>query len=305
MSDYGFISSDQLGTQRNIRAWVESVRHDPTLHAQRQVIEILLAAIGLNERLAGGLVLKGGTLMAFAFRSERVTADVDFTVSMEYEELEHLIPDELDTLMRRAAAALGYAGLRCRVQSIKKQPRPEGFPDEFTWPALKVAIGYAQQGTPAEKRLDEKKASSVLAVDLSFKEQIYHFQELHLAGPGAKIAAYSIADLIAEKLRATIQQKTRKHERARRQDIYDIDFLLRTQTIPDEARAEILEAFRMKCLTHKITPDRTALADPNLKELSRREWETIGLETSELPDFDESYERVRGFYEALPWSDDE
>lgn len=63
----------------DVRAWVETARANPAQYRDRQVTEIVLAAIGLAPNLNTNLVLKGGAVMALAFKSTRVTADVDFT----------------------------------------------------------------------------------------------------------------------------------------------------------------------------------------------------------------------------------
>ena len=61
----------------DVRAWVETAKTDPLRYRDRQVTEIVLAAIGVAPNLKKTLVLKGGAVMALAFKSERVTGDVD------------------------------------------------------------------------------------------------------------------------------------------------------------------------------------------------------------------------------------
>ena len=56
----------------DVRKWVEAARANPAQYRDRQVTEIVLAAIGLTPDLNTNLVLKGGTVMALAFKSNRV-----------------------------------------------------------------------------------------------------------------------------------------------------------------------------------------------------------------------------------------
>lgn len=113
----------------DVRAWVETARADPTLYRDRQVTEIVLGAIGLAPSLSKTLVLKGGAVMALAFKSNRVTVDVDFTSMAEPADLTDQIAKELNEILPRTAIKLGYLDLLCRVQSVKKMPRAENFED--------------------------------------------------------------------------------------------------------------------------------------------------------------------------------
>jgi len=90
----------------DIRAWVESARADPQLYRDRQVTEIVLTAIGLSPSLSQSLVLKGGTLMALAFGSRRVTGDVDFSATVPPDGFDDLLRDELDAKLHAAATSL-------------------------------------------------------------------------------------------------------------------------------------------------------------------------------------------------------
>src|SRR5690606_24880128 len=72
------------------------------------------------------------------------------------------------------------------------------------------------------KRLDGGKAVNIVNIDYSFNEQSFHKEIIKI--DGAEFEAYSIIELVAEKIRAILQQKTRN--RNREQDIYDLHFIL-------------------------------------------------------------------------------
>ena len=99
----------------DVRSWVESARSNPAQYRDRQVTEIVLAAIGLAPSLNTSLVLKGGAVMALAFKSNRVTADVDFTSIVEPAGFADQIADDLNAILPQTAIRLGYLDLLCRV----------------------------------------------------------------------------------------------------------------------------------------------------------------------------------------------
>ena len=282
----------------DVRGWVEAAKPDPQLYRDRQVTEIVLAAIGLSPTLKDCLVLKGGTLMAIAFKSDRVTGDVDFSAMAKPQGFEELLRDELDKALPKAAIQLGYLNLICRVQGVKKRPKPNLFEDA-DFPALEIKVASAQKGTSQERLLQEGKAARTLVMEVSFRDQVYAFQELHLTNANVGVQAFTLEELIAEKLRALLQQPLR--DRNRRQDVFDIAYLLDGHQPDAAVRATILETLIDKCRTRGIEPNRLSIENPEVRERAEREWETLRLELSDLPSFDERFAKVADFYRSLPW----
>ena len=173
---------------------------------------------------------------------------------------------------------------------------------DLTAPDLHLKIAYAERGSAQEAALREGRASQVVETDMSFNEPVEHVQLLCVE-EGRTIRAYAFADLVAEKYRAMMQQVARKHERNRRQDVYDLDRLIGADDVDASARAEILHALRTICAAQGIKPAAASLRDPEIKRRSGAEWETMRLELGEggLPAFEACFARVVAFYEALPW----
>lgn len=286
----------------DVRAWVETARANPPLYRDRQVTEIVLGAIGLAPTLSKTLVLKGGAVMALAFKSNRVTGDVDFTSMAEPADLTEKISAELNEILPSTAIKLGYLDLICRVQSVKKMPRAENFEDH-EFPALKVKVGSAKRGTAEAARLADGKASRVLDVEISFRDQVYAFQELNLHGAGVAVRAFTVHELIAEKFRALLQQITRKHKRNRRQDVYDIAFLIDEHDFGDADKTSILTTFIEKCRSRGIDAKQESMDDPEIKHRAQAEWETLALEIGDLPPFEERFDLIRNLYISLPWDE--
>lgn len=282
----------------DVRAWVEAARSNPAQYRDRQVTEIVLAAIGLAPSLNTNLVLKGGAVMALAFKSNRVTADVDFTSMAEPAGFADQIADDLNKILPQTAIRLGYPDLLCRVQTVRKMPKPLNF-EEFDFPALLIRIGSAQRGTGEEKRLEVGRATRVLDIEISFRDQVYAFQELNLTGPGVAVRAFTLHEIIAEKLRALLQQPIRK--RNRRQDVYDIAYLVETNELSDEDRRNILETLIEKCRTRGIEATPDSMDDPEVRRRAEVDWSTLALELDDLPPFDERFDMMRELYLSLPW----
>jgi predicted nucleotidyltransferase component of viral defense system len=282
----------------DLKGWVESAAENTVLYRDRRVTEIVLTAIGLAPTLKDNLVLKGGTLMALAFDSERLTADVDFTSLLGPAGFEEPLIAELNSILPKAAIQLGHIDLVCRVQSVKKMPRPQNFADH-DFPALLVRIGSALRGTGEERRLEAGQASRVLDVEISFKDQVYNEQTLQLSKAGVAVRAFSLHEIIAEKIRALLQQPIRN--RYRRQDVYDIAYLIDAHPLDETDLKLIHSTLIEKCATRDIYPDINSLEADEVVRRAKSDWETLRLEVPDLAPFKERFALVASAYRAMPW----
>lgn len=282
----------------DLRSWVAAAAPNPTLHRDRKITEIVLTAIGRSDRLSASLFLKGGTLMALGFDSLRQTTDVDFTAMADPEGFDAIFTEDLNRLMPSTAIQLGHLDLVCRVQSVKKMPRSQNFADQ-NYPALHVKIASALRNTPEVKRLEAGQAPRVLEVEISFKDDVQTAQTLKLSAAGVFLKAFSFYELVAEKLRALLQQEIR--DRYRRQDIYDIAFLLDHRDFGPEDLAAIHAALLEKCGIRGIHPTVDTFDAPEVRRRAELNWKTLKLEVEDLPDFNPTFETVRGLYISLPW----
>ncbi len=281
----------------NVAGWVDRAKANPVAYQQRQAAEITLNAIAISAPLNDRLFLKGGILMGLVYDSPRQTGDIDLTADLTVDnDVDIRIQRLLDSAFPRAAAALGYTDLILKIHSVKRQPK--AIFEKAKFPALKIKIAYAQRGTRQEKALLEGKAPGVIDLDISFNETMRQIQVLELTG-GRELRAYSLIDLIAEKYRAMPQQMTRN--RNRRQDVYDLHFLVADNDLDFAIRAQILDTLMEKSRSRYIEPTRLSLEDPEVKKRSGAEWGTLEVELGEVPDFEECFERVSEFYRSLPW----
>jgi len=284
----------------DIYAWVEKAKHDPQLYLERQATEIVLASIGKSSTFGGKMFLKGGTLMGVVYQSPRQTADIDFTAEFDpSDSLLKELKNDLNGEMRRTAAQLGYPDLVCQVQSLKKKPRPQGFA-EMQFPAIEMKIAYAKRGTRPHERLGRGDCPTTLKIEVSFKEPVEAVELIQL-GEGSSVHAYKFPELVAEKMRALLQQV--KRDRSRCQDVYDIAFLVRDAEFEDGEKQYILKRLIEKSHVRDINPDRHTISQPGIKERAKDGWKNLNLELSDLPDFDTEFAVVEAFYKSLPWEE--
>jgi predicted nucleotidyltransferase component of viral defense system len=99
-----------------------------------------------------------------------------------------------------------------------------------------------------------------------------------------KTKAYSKKEIVAEKMRALLQQQG-KWPRPR--DLYDLWFIL-CRSKEDFDRSEIRELFVKKCQARQIEPDLQGLISKNLKEWNRGVWNNLlGPMLKTVPAYDD------------------
>jgi predicted nucleotidyltransferase component of viral defense system len=283
----------------DIKSWIDRAQRDPLAYVERQATEVVLTAIGSIPSYGSRIFLKGGILMAVVYESPRGTADLDFSTDLTASpDIAGKLREALGLALPRATARLGYPDLVFRVQTVKERPRPFGSP-RTSFPALDVTIAYARRGQ-GDENLASGQAQHVVAVDISFNEPVHAVEVIRLGIGGPSFSAYALTDLIAEKLRALLQQV--KRNRYRRQDVFDIAHLVTRFPLDDGERAAVLDSFLDKCQARGIVPTVDSIMDPEMIARARAEWDTLKQEIGDLPDFDVCFEKVAALYRALPWS---
>lgn len=175
-----------------------------------------------------------------------------------------------------------------------------------------MSIGFADKGSSQEKKLALGQAANALHIDISFNEPVYDWQEVEIrSGSGvgdpeeeeaAVILAYSVHELMAEKLRAIVQQKIRN--RYRRQDIYDIARILSQRSLTADEVAKVFSIFLEKCRNRDIAPTRGMMDDRELYERSREKYAEMKFDQMSVSlDFEADFAMIVGLYQSMPWSD--
>ena len=278
----------------DVSGWVGSSRRDPVEWHRRQAAEVALNALAdlLPEY---EFRLKGGFLMGLVHGSPRMTTDIDLSANFPPRPgICSMINAALDAALRSSAARLGYVDLVVQVHSAKE--RPKGQFDRSRHPALKIKIVHFRRQLAHPRK---PPARQYLDIDVSFNETIFVADVLRISGERS-LLAYGLAELIAEKYRALLQQIPRR--RRRRQDVYDLHYLLTENRIDDTLKREIFVMMLAKCHARGIDPEQDSLDEPELRRRSEEAWETLRVELGELPRFTTCYDLVKHFYRDLPWS---
>lgn len=263
----------------------------------RKAVHIVLHAVSSSPYLKPKMVMKGGLLLGIRYQSSRYTEDIDFSTAEKLTEIDKdEFEAELNESLQVASSELQY-GVECRVQSCKIQPRAEA-----TFPSFNLKIGYANASNAnAMRRLESGNSPNTVKIDYSFNEMTYQTDEIELEGEA--INAYGVTDLIAEKLRSIIQQPYRR--RNRRQDIYDVHFLLTSLSpLSSEEKLNVLSTLYKKCEGRVPVEDvnQETLDRDDIKDMSRSDYNLLADEVAgELPDFEVAYSKVQEFYRELPW----
>ena len=287
----GLVNVRQIDFER----WIDTA--DPSEIEFRQAVHVVVETISDCPSLSEHLIIKGGILLALAHDSDRFTRDIDFSTSGGVAELPvGLVEQEIRAQLPTVVETLEY-DLDCRLQSSELRP-PD--PDK-SWPTLIMKVGYAPFTQAARhRRLIAGMSPNVVYVECSFNERICDVEILEIA-PGHTMKAYAVTDVIAEKYRALIQQPIRK--RFRRQDVYDLDRLVVDGDEYTEIdRGRILRSLQEKASSRGVQVSRTTLQDPEIRARAAADYPQLAAEIEgALPPFEQAYDRVRAFYEALPW----
>ena len=262
----------------------------------RQAILTLMQAISKSAASQTRMIFHGGLLMAICFEGIRHTKDIDFVTEDKRTQIdEDGFVASLNEALAIACDSLPY-GLDCRVQSYRVKPPGEN----RNFQSLKIAMGYAYKGTSVHSRLIRGESPTVVEIDYSFNEINQQIDTIELT-EGGKIQAYSLPDLVGEKYRAMIQQKTRN--RTRRQDAFDIYWLLKKGYLDERSvRILIFRSLLKKSESRGLLVSKDSLADAEIKKRSSAEYATLANEIEgDLPPFEEVYAIVRDYYESLPW----
>lgn len=282
--------------QCDIGRWVEA-EENKRYRTLREAIHTVLVAISTGHWLQCNMILKGGVLLAIRYHSERFTEDIDFSTELKLQKFdEQSFLEELEQNLIKAVENLNY-GLDCKIQSHKFDPKNP----ETTFPTLKLTIGYAyKHDLNSHKRLICKNASTVVKIDYSLNEQTKKVESFKLSD-GGTISAYSYTDIVAEKIRAILQQKGRN--RYRRQDAYDLYYLFKKFPIHDDVeKKHILDCLIEKSRDRNLEIDINSMSDPETIERSEKEYHQLSSEIEgNLPDFQKVYSTVEDFFRSLPW----
>lgn len=279
----------------DISAWIQE-DDAPKGKKQREAIHVLLYALSISPKLNIQTAMKGGVLLAIRYQSSRRTIDVDFSTKISTQEFdENFFKSELEKALLLASNSLTY-NMECRIQSFKKNPPSAS----ASWPTYKINIGYAYRSDRNSfKRLQKGESTDIIKIDYSLNESFCNVEKLEIF-PSNYIYVYSFFDLIAEKYRSILQQIVRN--RSRRQDVYDLYYLINNFSISNDEKPEIVDRIIQSAASRNLIVDVNSISDPGIEKRSKEEYYLLANEVyGDLPDFSIAFNTVKDFYKSLPW----
>ena len=235
------------------------------------VILWVLYALSHPEFTPKGWVFKGGTCLRHCYYPDyRFSEDIDVSCQPRDDFLEHAV-----ALLNRIAGRIQEAS------GIRMVPKaPQTIPGDFQ---VEIPLEYSRggsrtQGLPGVKiHLTSDEPLRMDPVVCTVKPR---YSDLSVF----KISAYHKQEIVAEKMRALLQQQ-KKWPRPR--DLYDLWFIL-CKSGERFPREELKKLFVEKCQVRRVQPDRAGLISENLKEWNRKAWgNLLGPMLKILPNYDE------------------
>ena len=188
--------------------------------ARRRFVQFVVLDSFGAANIAKSLAFKGGNALRFGYGYPRSTFDLDFTAK-DLEDDSSMIRSIIDGAVR--GGAIGF-GIKCKVSSIRRNP----ISLDRTLPTYTVKVAYSFPGDRAFADFFESNRSHsfVVPIDISFNDVVCETVVIYFGEDATVgIEVCTLNDIVAEKLRAILQQVVRN--RIRPQDVYDIARVMR------------------------------------------------------------------------------
>ena len=272
-----------------LSAWAKAQEIKPSEARVRFVQGAILSAIAGSRALKPILVFKGGNALDFIWQPNRSTEDLDFSSEdpgIDEAQLQTKLTDTLSTTGRKL-------GIAFRINSIVRQPPGP----EKTFVTYAVKVGYALPDDPQNRARIERQEPSkaIVLLEVSLNERICDSTLVEF-GTSASLRVSTREDIVAEKLRALLQQALRK--RTRPQDLLDIAVLLRSDTHLDRQR--ISEYLLTKAEARRVPVSKEAFRHPDIKKNARSDYDALASSTRRVfIAFDEAWQQLMEFIAQL------
>ncbi|MFO0809848.1 MAG: nucleotidyl transferase AbiEii/AbiGii toxin family protein [Gemmataceae bacterium] len=253
-------------TVAEIEPW--AARHGATRdEARKRFVQfVVLEAVAADAVLGAQLAFKGGNALRFVYGNRRGTLDLDFTADGPLPDDEGQVRAALDVALRRAGTSFG---VKVKCQAVKrKPPKSKG-----TMPTYDIAVGFQFPGERLYPDFDRPSvvAATVVKVEISFNELVCETIRTQLdPSYAAQLRVCTLEDILAEKLRALLQQVVRN--RTRPQDVYDIANMLAAHG-PRIDVAKVADFLLRKSAALNIRPTRAAFADDGVRSRTVTQYE--------------------------------
>jgi predicted nucleotidyltransferase component of viral defense system len=253
--------------------------------ARRRLVQFLvLVSMSSSPGSISRIALKGGNALRFVHGNGRSTLDLDFSAESDF-------PDNPGEIKRVLDAALKTAEPRYRIkarcQSIHR--KPPGF--DKTRPTYVIKVCYQFAGDRYFQNFEERKSfSEIVEVEISLNDVVCETCERELHPSAKPVRVCTLDDIIAEKLRALLQQIPRK--RSRPQDVFDIASMVRSHS-------DAIDLGKVSAFLIQKSEAREIIATKSAFDESVREKAEVNYEAEIRPFTTEFIPFVEGWGEVL------
>lgn len=258
--------------------------------AQYLILEAIATAPAMNKLLT----FKGGNALRFVYGNRRTTLDLDFTALTTFPDDPTAIRGMLDEAL---AIVSSKSSVKLRCQAVKRNPKSPA----ATHPTYSIKIGYQFPGDSqyGDFLASGKMVSTVVEVEISLNDIVCEITQNEYAHPFSgeiRVQVCALEDIIAEKLRALLQQPIRN--RNRKQDVYDIAQMLRKNGA-NLSRHKIADYFVRKAGARGINVRKSAF-DEDVRRRAQFEYETLFsvIDPDFIP-FEDAWRRVTDLVNEL------
>lgn len=280
----------------DISRWSEQESVSISEASRKYVQYLILQGISDNNSLRSSLVFKGGNALEFFHLPNRSTVDLDFSFiepSTDIPALVASIRQQLDAAINSRTDGFGTI---LRVQNLRQNPRGA----HITRPTLRASVAYAfaDQPTQVARLLNGEPGANIVPVEMTVNEIVCDWTSVSIEGSQKLLLVATREDIVAEKLRAILQQVSRN--RYRSQDILDIASIVR-QERADKISTSLVSSFLIrKCEAREIVATRSAFRDPEIASRSQTQYADLAETTRRffIP-FDEAWNIVMNLVNQL------
>jgi predicted nucleotidyltransferase component of viral defense system len=278
---------------RGIGEWATSNRMTVAVAKFRFAQYGVLQAVADSRTLSQILAFKGGNALDFVWLPNRSTIDLDFSSKdpkLTAEQIRTFLAPSLERVSRST-------GVLYRVQRMEQQP-PGPNRNFITFEGM---IGYALPDDQRNRQLIEQEKGSKAAVplDVSLNEPICGTVEIEIASSNP-LQVCQLEDIVAEKLRALLQQPLRN--RRRPQDVLDVCIAVQEKPNLD---LKLVKAFLLeKAKARGVPVSQAAFYDKQIRSRASEGYDGLRATTrNAFVGFEEAFAIVLSLVDRLKLSD--
>ncbi len=275
-----------------LEAWRDRVGVTVEEARKRFVQFVALESIAAAPDLREALSFKGGNALRFVYGSPRGTSDLDFTAGDSLPDEQASIREALDRALLGGGRTFG---VKLKCQRVDRKPPKK----VATLPTYDVGVGYQFPGDRffADFESAKRAVPTVVKIEISFNDLVCETLQSQLSPDlAALLRVCSLEDILAEKLRALLQQVIRN--RTRPQDVFDVARMLRERG-PSLDYGKIATFLTAKCAARNISVARSAFNDEVRDRASFDYEKALAVSAGDRIPFNEAWQAVLAFVAQL------